>query len=119
MENRESLGFIQVEGENINYVNIVRCYSAPFGEGPDTLQYRLDYIVLLGGIPPSLSLKTKLKKSTRYHLWGPVVDVEWQGGSLGDRLNDDLLLKQSLLTQYQENRRLKIEIVLESAGQHL
>lgn len=108
---KKSLGLIQVGGKNIDYVNVIRLTS---GQHQD-VEYRLEYLVLLAGIPSSLSCETKLKKRTKSRFSRKVVDIAWEGDTLADTLNADLSLKESLLTQCRENSQLKIEIVPESA----
>lgn len=119
-KNTKSLGLIQLDGTNIGYANIIVTISRPppLSQYPipvhyESEEYRLEYLVVAREISSNLSRKTKVRKRLRHRLWGEVIDIHWRGGDLSEILNGDPLLKENLLAQCRENRKLGIEIVHE------
>ena len=90
---QRSEGVIQLEGGNIDSINII---SATSQHG---VNYFLDYLVK----SPNITARRKLKKTWLFRkrsslLWGRVVDVRWKGDkSLARSLNFDYRLKDRLL----------------------
>jgi len=111
---RKSLGLLQVSGKSIGYINVIRV-SGVSGQ----IRYRdycLEYLVLLEDIP-SNSCWAVLKTKKRGLLRREVVDIEWTGGTLADKLNGDLTLKENLLNEFQLNSPLDIRVAPEPAYQ--
>ena len=90
---QRSEGIIQLEGENIDSINIISTTSQ------QGVNYFLDYLVK----SPNITERRKLKKTWLFRkrsslLWGRVVDVRWKGDkSLSQSLNFDYRLKDRLL----------------------
>lgn len=100
---RKSLGLVQVAGRNISYVNVIR-------EAHETGSvYYLEYLVPLKDMPSSLCQAELDMCSAELE----TSNIEWRGGTLAERLNDDPTLKESLLMEFGMNEPLKIEIYLE------
>ncbi len=90
---QRSEGIIQLEGGNIDSINIISA------SGEHGLNYFLDYLVKSPNITGSRRLKkTWLTRKRSSLLWGRVVDVRWKGDkSLSQSLNFDYRLKDRLL----------------------
>ena len=90
---QRSEGIIQLEGGNIDSINIISTTSQ------QGVNYFLDYLVK----SPNITERRKLKKTWLFRkrsslLWGRVVDVRWKGDkSLSQSLNFDYRLKDRLL----------------------
>lgn len=109
---KKSIGFIQITGRNIAYINVVQ--SVGYVSESGSLDYYLEYLVSVVDIQCSLPYKTVLKKTSRSRFWGKIVDIEWKGGLLANRLNNDHSLKERFLTYLQENMNFEIKIVPEA-----
>ena len=90
---QRSEGIIQLEGGNIDSINIISA------SGEHGLNYFLDYLMKSPNLTRSRTLKkTWLFRKRNSLLWGRVVDVRWKGDkSLAQSLNFDYRLKDRLL----------------------
>jgi hypothetical protein len=90
---QRSEGIIQLEGGNIDSINIISTTSQ------HGVNYFLDYLVKSPNITKSRTLKkTSLTRKRSSLLWGSVVDVHWKGDkSLAQSLNFDYQLKDRLV----------------------
>jgi len=112
-DTRKSLGLIQVSGRSIDYINVI-CEIKASGDLMSR-PYYLEYLVLLEDIPSS-SCRAVLETKKRGLFQREVVDIEWTGGILADKLNGDLTLKDNLLKEFQlNNRPLDITVAPEPA----
>lgn len=106
----KSLGFIQITGNNIAYINVIEdCYG---GYRYTFTSYYLEYLIPISEIPSSLCRAT-LSIKKRGLLRRKVVDIEWHGGTLADKLNDDSTLNQDLLMAFQLDRPIGITVIPE------
>ncbi len=106
----ESVGFIQITGNNIAYINVIEdCYG---GYQYTSTSYYLEYLVPISEIPSSLCRAT-LSIKKRGLLRRKVVDIEWHGGTLADKLNDDSTLNQDLLMAFQLDKPIGITVTPE------
>ncbi len=109
---RKSLGLVQVTGKNFGYVNLIRGRERhPLAEHSHT-EYYLEYLVPLRETPSSLCRAVLVTKK-RGLFRREVADIEWGGGTLADRLNGDLSLKDSLLMEFRLTRPLDIVVAPE------
>lgn len=110
----KSLGLIQITGNNIAYINVIEdCYG---GYRFTSTSYYLEYLVPISEIASSLC-RAILSSKKRGLLRRKVVDIEWHGGTLVDRLNDDSTLNQDLLTAFQLDRPIGITVTPEPTYQ--
>ena len=103
---QRSEGIIQVEGRNIDYINVVSVTSQ-YGT-----QFFLDHLVRT----PSWSGKKRRKKTRMVRkkssgMWGKVVGIEWKGDDyLARELNFDYQLKDKLLLAEVDELKSGIQI---------
>ena len=96
---------VQVAGKNIKYGNVIK------GSDPQVTvpTYQLDFLVPLRDTPSRLC-RAKLRIKTESFWSTKIVDIEWKGETLADKLNGDLNLKQRLSEELRLNKWFVIEI---------
>ena len=107
---------VRVAGKNIGYVIVLKRSSGE--EGFAGTAYHLDYLVPLKDTPSRLCRAKLEEKHKSKSFWSTeIVDIEWKGETLADRLNGDLNLKQRLLEEFRLNKSLSIKITPEPVYQ--
>lgn len=108
---RESLGSVQVVGKRIGYINIISERMESERSYHEVGRF-LEYLVTLKEIPSSLCWAV-LVAEERGLLRRKVIDIDWRGGSIAEKLNSESTLKQNLLMEFQLSGPLNVVIAPE------